>query len=624
MNQRIFVRVFAALALVFVLSGASAASPIHSDGAAFKDREGRVLILRGVNLGGSSKVPFKSSWDPRKVSFVGRPFPLSQADVNFRRLKSWGLTCVRLIVTWEAVEHAGPGQYDTAYLDYLRQLVKEGAKYGMTFFVDFHQDLYSRASGGDGAPFWTLTELGLQPDRTHEPGAPGAPLAGRRGYLPVTAGTFSADTLETLFWAGNDFAPSLEVDGIPVQDWLQDHYVDAMRQVALSLRGLNNVIGFDTYNEPAPGFLGVSDLTTPDPIAAVLEHTEAPGTRPATYWDLIQAASGFAPKDGTVPADRLWASGTSDLWRKYGVWDIVNGRPALVKPHYFAKVRGTVPVFSTYLRPLYVRIANTVQQILPGAMIFEEPPLFGSDDPKDLALSLPGMVSEPHWYDTEVLTRRYTPDTTYLGFWGKRISGRKAVLEVYVGQIRKAIDIAKAMGGIPTLIGETGIGYDMNGKVAYRTGDFSAQESLSGLMMEALDRCLASYTIWNYTADNSNAQGDHWNGEDFSIFSPDQRKNPADINSGGRALRTLVRPYARATAGTPLAMSFDPGTRVFRYRFEADPRITAATEIFVPRFQYPKGFRIKAVGARATPQPARSRALITGGHGDVTVLIQPK
>lgn len=55
---------------------------------------------------------------------MDRPFPITEADEHFGRLASWGLTFVRLLVTWEAVEHAGPGIYDEDYLAYLLALVR--------------------------------------------------------------------------------------------------------------------------------------------------------------------------------------------------------------------------------------------------------------------------------------------------------------------------------------------------------------------------------------------------------------------------------------------------------------------------------------------------------------------
>ena len=70
------------------------------------------MLLRGVNLAGSSKFPIgasthvtKNFYNTSGISFVGRPFPLAEADEHFARLRAWGLTFVRLLVPWEAVEH---------------------------------------------------------------------------------------------------------------------------------------------------------------------------------------------------------------------------------------------------------------------------------------------------------------------------------------------------------------------------------------------------------------------------------------------------------------------------------------------------------------------------------------
>ena len=42
-----------------------------------------------------------------QITFVGRPFPLADADEHLARLRAFGFTLVRLLVPWEAVEHEG-------------------------------------------------------------------------------------------------------------------------------------------------------------------------------------------------------------------------------------------------------------------------------------------------------------------------------------------------------------------------------------------------------------------------------------------------------------------------------------------------------------------------------------
>ena len=111
--------------------------------------------------------------------------------------------------------------------------------------------------------------------------------------------------------------------------------------------------------------------------------------------------------------------------------------------------------------------------------------------------------------------------------------------------------------------------------------------------LRALADNLLICTLWNYTADNTNARGNLWNDEDFSIFSRDQQANPADLNSGGRALSAAVRPYAAKIAGELLEMSFDSQHKVFRLVFRHDPQVTAPSEVFVPRLQYPSGVPVQ-------------------------------
>jgi len=54
-----------------------------------------------------------------------------------------------------------------------------------------------------------------------------------------------------------------------------------------------------------------------------------------------------------------------------------------------------------------------------------------------------------------------------------------------------------------------------------------------------------------------------------------------------------VRPYPRATAGTPLKLQYDWLTHHFEYEFRHDSNIHAPTEIFVPAYPYKDGFLVR-------------------------------
>jgi len=153
---------------------------IKIKGTHFIDENGCVVMLRGVNLGGSAKLPStpdgatwrnENFYDHRNVSFVGRPFALDEADQHYLRLKACGFNCLRFLITWEAIEHSGPGLYDHDYLSYLREIVQKAVEFGFFVFIDPHQDVWSRFTGGDGAPGWTLDAAGFNVKNLHKAGA---------------------------------------------------------------------------------------------------------------------------------------------------------------------------------------------------------------------------------------------------------------------------------------------------------------------------------------------------------------------------------------------------------------------------------------------------------------------
>jgi hypothetical protein len=157
-------------------------------------------------------------------------------------------------------------------------------------------------------------------------------------------------------------------------------------------------------------------------------------------------------------------------------------------------------------------------------------------------------------------------------------------------------------------------------------------------VISAMEANMLNYVLWNYNPHNSHHFGDRWNGEDFSIFSSNNRKEvttsdfpvtPADSNSansedeilsnssscalssspfdisdismestndephvGGRALDAIIRPHACAIAGVPISTSFRVETKKFELIFATKSESIKKTEqectseIFVPKFHY--------------------------------------
>jgi len=179
------------------------------------DEQGRVLILHGVNLAASSKVP---------------PFLPWQSKDEVAVLRTWGFNSVRYLIVWEAVEPQ-PGQYDDAYLDRVAERLDWCRAAGLKVILDMHQDLYARKYAGDGAPEWACLDDGL----AHE--AP--PGAWFWGYLsPAVMRAFDN------FWA-NKPGPG----GVGIQD----RFIAMWQHVARRFRDDTNIVGYDILNEPAYG-----------------------------------------------------------------------------------------------------------------------------------------------------------------------------------------------------------------------------------------------------------------------------------------------------------------------------------------------------------------------------------
>lgn len=587
---------------------------IQVSGPLFLDRHGRQVILRGVNLGGDTKVPWPGGGtenpsdfsDHREVSFIGRPFPPAEADEHLGRIAGWGFNILRLLTTWEAVEHAGPGLYDEAYLDYLAEVTRKAGEHGLNVFIDFHQDVWARMSGGDGAPGWTFEAVGLDFRKFHQSGAAlvmqnaydYASDERRQAAYPTMVWSSNYrrpanGVMWSLFWGGRWFAPDLMIEGDNVQDFLQNRYLGAMDAIARRVKDLPNVIGFDTLNEPGYGWfgtpLGYRHLRRND--AFPFHPTDGPALSPKDQLDML------AGRPVTVPVLKRSEVVGEQVMNPDGVRVWIGDDPfeKHLREDLFTHAGGhELGLSENAYGPFFQRVAQTIRAHNPGWAVFAEMDPWASTSRRTFPADLPpASVNASHWYDARLLhTKDYDADADPV-----ETAARYVRQLGYFKHESEAFD-----GGAPTLIGEFGIPYDLDGGEAYaawergeREGVWAKHEAALTAMYDAMDQLQIHSTQWNYTASNRNDLriGDRWNQEDLSIFSADQIEQGAD---GGRATPGFCRPYARAVQGRLVEMAFDKAAGVFRLVWDADPAIAEPTEIFIPDLQFPTGYDLDIDG----------------------------
>jgi hypothetical protein len=278
------------------------------------------------------------------------------------------------------------------------------------------------------------------------------------------------------------------------------------------------------------------------------------------------------------------------------------------------------------------RFAARIRQVLPDAVFFVElPPLeFSRDEFPDIdPRELPNAANATHWYDGVTLfLQRWTPWFTVDPRSRMPAFGRAAVQRMHARQLRAIADYGRRqMRGAPTLIGETGIPFNLNGARAFRTGDYRAQEDAMDNTISSLEDNLLSYTLWCYSADNCHAFGDMWNREDLSLISTDMASDSGDRSSSrssrssssssltgilgtpeaqllkrdacARAPRAFVRPHAICVAGIPSRSRFLLASVRYELHFDSDAIkrdgggcAIACSEVFVPHLQYPRGYSV--------------------------------
>ncbi|KAK6443731.1 hypothetical protein LTR95_000558 [Oleoguttula sp. CCFEE 5521] len=573
---------------------------LRIDGATFRDPQNREVTLHGINIAGDTKLPAKPDqpshskdgfFDGDHVSFVNRPFSIEDAHTHFARLKRWGYNTIRYIFTWECIEHEGPGKYDEEFCQHTVQLLRIAKGYGFYVFMDPHQDVWSRFTGGSGAPMWTVYACGLDPQKFHDTQAAlvqntwPEPSEFPKMIWATNYTRLACQVIFTMFFAGKDFLPKCIIDGVNIQDWLQDHFVAACRHLAQRIHEAGDlhgdvVIGYETVNEPNKGLIGHPDLgeipkeqnlkkgTTPTAFQAMLSGSGRAIEVPT--WEF----GGMGPyKSGTELVDPRgmtawldpdtwddtkygwkrspdWELG-SDVFAQHGIWNPTSD--TLLEPNYFSKHPSTGEevdpeyFINNYFLDYYRKYRHAIRSLWPEAMMFFQPSPF--DIPpriKGTDIDENNLVFASHFYDgITLITKKWNRywNVDVLGVLRGRYSNPAFALKVGEQAVRNCFrdqlsEIRKEgyeyMGSHPCIYTEIGIPYDMNDKQSYTTGDYFSQSLAIDANHFAVEGSKAQgYTWWVYTASNSHYWGDNWNGEDLSIYCSEDRQLPTSAPAPG-------------------------------------------------------------------------------------------
>ncbi|KAG8219159.1 glycoside hydrolase [Butyriboletus roseoflavus] len=434
----------------------------------FVDTTGRTLLLRGVNLSGSTKAPvgqpshvldgFWSSAQAGGQRFLGRPFDIDDgsADAHLGRLRGWGFNVLRYPIPWEALEHEGPGRFDYDFMDYTIRVLHKCKEYGFKVYVDPHQDIWSRFSGGSGAPYWTLPACGIDPEAftatqaaiVHcEYANPSSdtpdPAALPSMIWSTNYSRLASQTLFALFFGGKVYTPKCIIDGMNIQDYLQSHFIKAFGILADRIRDAGGllddvVIGWDNMNEPSEGFIGYEDLSVyPTVQGSALKKGTMPtplqsftlGMGVAQVLDNYTFGSFGSTRSGSVVVDpkgvRIWADPSTEpdgvhpkwgwqrssewtlgtcVWALHGVWDHRSG--SLLRPDYFRynpSPSGATGVPVNFLKDFFLpHLTDYVTRIRtahPSAIAFVQAPVFAIPPAIPESLLQGRGCHSTHYYD---------------------------------------------------------------------------------------------------------------------------------------------------------------------------------------------------------------------------------
>lgn len=436
----------------------------------------------------------------------------------------------------------------------------------------------------------TVIVHGLNLVYKHDPYAPPATRAGfvERDARWLARHGFNGARVGTL-WAG------LTPDRA---DRLDPAYVRRVQRVLDLLAERRIWLQLDMHQDQwheTYGGEGVPDwaLLRPAPYAA-LPPVVAPF--PTGYWtpEVSTVFDSFWADDHGLLGDWATAWGlAAATWRDQPHlmgYDLLN-EPWMGLEWATCLATGCPQSYAAELQPAMERGLAAVRAEDPDNIVWWEPQQFAGGQPLD-------TFYEPVAGEQQLgfSWHSYCPDV-FLESQGIPGGNTENCWEFARGRQEHALEQSATMDAVPLM------------------SEWGATDNLRAIEIDAAvaDEHLMGWTHWAYKRWNDPTTADGAQG----LFRDDA--DPSSVKRG--KVRLLVRTYAQATAGTPLAMSFDPADGAFHYRYRPDPAVTAPTRIFVSPLHYPDGWRVRVEHGRVERRTDRTLLVEAASTKPVTVRV---
>jgi len=254
----------------------------------------------------------------------------------------------------------------------------------------------------------------------------------------------------TLFFAGCEYAPKAIINGMNIQDFLETHFLNALRYLAQRIHDAGDledttVIGWENMNEPSIGLVGYSDLnivmptqqlrktTCPSAFQCMLLGEGIPAKVDTYDWtQLGPKKTGRRIVDpGGLKAwiqsddydkkygwkrDAGWKLGEC-IWAQHGVWDPASR--TLLEPKYFLRHSRVQEIdndswLKFHFMPHFKRYSDTIRSVHQNAIMFLQPPVMFIPPVLESTERDERLVFSPHYYDGLTLLLKKWYDTLQL------------------------------------------------------------------------------------------------------------------------------------------------------------------------------------------------------------------